>query len=40
MTRFQDAYGHLDRYIDRKMKEANLVGMGVADRNYTLEATL
>jgi len=41
MIHFQDAYGHLDRYIDRKMKEANLVGMGVAltDREKLLRVS-
>lgn len=41
MTRFQEAYDHLDHYIDRKMKEANLVGMGVAltDREKLLRVS-
>jgi len=41
MTRLKNSYGHLDRYIDRKMKAANLVGMGVAltDRDKLLRAS-
>jgi CubicO group peptidase (beta-lactamase class C family) len=41
MTRFQEAYDQLDRYIDRRMKEANLVGMGLAltDREKLLRVS-